>query len=377
MKVAPSLFCAAFLLGSSLSAAPAMQAANAAAPPALATALAFSTYLPNRLGRIFSAAAVAVDRSGSLYVTGATAAPFDNFPFPGPQTPFVMKLSPQGEVLYTTIFPGTGTSSATAIAVNDRGEVAIAGYAAGNLPQIGGLAPAFRGSGYEAFTAKLGAGGEILYSTTLGGAHRELAWGVDMDPNGAIYVTGETGSPDFPQVGPLPLPRGAAEDVFLVKLVPGSPQPAWSLAFGGAERDQPEDLAVDAAGRSYLTGYTVSADFPTVNALQPEHAGGLDAFAVSLGAGGGQAIYSTFLGGSGDDSGLGLDLGAAGVAWIGGLTGSDDFPLADPFQAALQGGHADGFVAGLSAAGALVFATYLGGAGIDYVTDLAVGRSGL
>jgi len=350
-----------------------------AAPPPLESVLAFSTYLPNGFGPTYQAWAVATDSSGAVYVTGSYA-PLPYHPFPWPQTPYVMKLSPRGEVLYTTIFPGTGTSVAQAIAVDDRGQAYIAGQTNGTLPQIGGLAPSFRrGGSYEAFAAKLSPTGEILYSTVLGGSLRDTAWAVGIDGSGAVYVAGETSSRDFPQVGSAPLPRGAVEDVFVIKLVPGRPEPAWSVSFGGSAFDWVNGLAVDTAGRSYLTGLTSSPDFPTVGAFQQEKAGGQDAFVVSLSPGGEEVLYSTFLGGSGFDSGQGIAVDAEGRAWVAGGTGSQEFPVLNPLQASLAGGfsYEDGFVSGFSPKGDLIFSTYFGAADLDYVSSLAVDRAGI
>lgn len=354
-------------------------APTGAAPPPLESVLAFSTYLPNGFGPTYQAWAVATDPSGAVYVTGSYA-PLPYYPFPWPQTPYVMKLSPGGEVLYTTIFSGTGTSVAQAIAVDDRGQAYIAGQTNGTLPQIGGLAPDFRrGGSYEAFAAKLSPTGQILYSTVLGGSFRDTAWAVGIDSSGAIYVAGETSSRDFPQVGSAPLPRGAVEDVFVTKLVPGRPEPAWSTSFGGSAFDWVNGLAVDPAGRSYLTGLTSSPDFPTVGAFQEEKAGEQDAFVVSLSPEGDEVLYSTFLGGGGNDSGQGIAVDAAGRAWVGGITNSQEFPVLNPLQGSLAGGfsYEDGFVSGFSPEGDLIFSTYFGAADLDYVSSLAVDRAGI
>lgn len=350
-----------------------------AGTPPLESVLAFSTYLPNGFGPTYQAWAVATDPSGAVYVTGSYA-PLPYYPYPWPQTPYVMKLSPGGEVLYTTIFPGTGTSVGQAIAVDDLGQAYIAGHTNGTLPQVGGLVPNFRlGGSYEAFAAKLDPTGRILYSTTLGGSLRDSAWAVGIDASGAIYVAGETSSRDFPQVGSAPLPRGAVEDVFVTKLVPGRSEPVWSVSFGGSALDWVQGLAVDTAGRSYLTGFTSSPDFPTVDAFQEEKAGGLDAFVVSLSPGGDKVLYATFLGGSGEDTAQGIAVDAAGRAWVGGLTDSPGFPVLNPLQATLAGGfsYSDGFVTGFSPEGDLVFSTYFGAADVDYVSSLAVDRAGI
>lgn len=346
------------------------------------TAIAFSTLLPNGLGPMYEVAAVATDPSGAVYVTGGYS-PLPRDTFPWDQFPFVIKLSPAGEVVYTTIFPGTGYSMSTAIAVDGQGQAYIAGYTMGGVPQIGGLDAAYRGTPWDAFAAKLGAGGEILYSTALGGSAgmggtspSDEAFGVGFDSQGAIYVAGNTVSLDFPRVGSPPIAAGGGPDLFVAKLIPGNPAPVWSTAFGGAGFDLLQDLDVDSAGNLYLTGITMSEDFPTVNAFQAEHAEGedFDAFVTKL-TSAGQVVYSTYLGGSGSDLGFAIAADAAGNAWLGGSTDSQDFPLKNPLQTTMT--WSEGFVLGVGPAGALLFSTFFGGSAIDHVSGIDVDPSGL
>lgn len=346
------------------------------------TSIAFSTLLPNGVGPTYHAEAVATDPSGAVYVTGGYEPLYSNT-FPRDQFPFVMKLSPSGEVLYTTIFPGTGYSLSTAIAVDGQGQAYIAGYTDGGLPQVGGLDAAYRGTSNDAFAAKLGPGGEILYSTALGGSAAlgggspaEAATGVGFDSQGAIYVAGHTVSLDFPRVGSPLITAGGGPDIFVAKLIPGNPAPVWSTPFGGADFDLLEDLDVDSAGNLYLVGVTVSEDFPTVNAFQDEHAAGADydAFVTKL-TSAGQVIYSSYLGGSDSDHGLTIASDAAGNAWLGGSTFSEDFPLKNPLQTTMN--WSEGFVAGVGPAGALLFSTLFGGSALDHVSGIDVDSSGL
>lgn len=344
-----------------------------AAPP-LESVLAFSTFLPSGYGPSYGVHAVAVDATGATYVAGS----FIESPIPPPEfsDAFVMKLSPEGEIVYTKILPFA--ESAYAIAVDGAGQAYVTGYALSQFEQVDGLASAYRGSGYEVFVAKLDASGsQVLYATAFGGAGRDVGWAIRVDPSGAIYIAGETWAPGVPKVGALSLPAkpsSQSTNLFVAKLIPGNPAPVWSAPFGGSSDEYVGDLAVDASGRLHLTGYTASPDFPTVNPLQG-HEGSLDAFAVKLAPDGETVVYSTLLGGSGEDNGGGIAVDAAGRAWIGGFTNSDDFPLEDPLQATQNEG--EGFVAGLSPDGDLIFSTYFGGSYSDGVTGLAVDRAGL
>ena len=348
--------------------------AGAATPP-LESVLAFSTFLPAGYGPSYHAHAVAVDASGATYLAGS----FTESPIPPPQSfdAFVMKLSPKREIVYTKILPFV--DSAYAIAVDDAGQAYVTGYALGQFEeQVDGLAPAYRGSGYEVFVVKLDASGsQVLYATAFGGAGRDVGWAIGVDPSGAIYIAGETWGPGVPKVGALPLPAkpsSQSPDLFVAKLIPGHPAPVWSAPFGGNTYEYVHGLAVDASGRVHLTGYTSSLDFPTVNPLQG-HGGNLDAFAVKLAPDGETVVYSILLGGRGEDNGGGIAVDAAGRAWIGGFTNSDNFPLEDPLQTTRREG--EGFVTGLSPDGDLVLSSYFGGSYGDGVTGIAVDRAGL
>ncbi|MEK6845800.1 MAG: SBBP repeat-containing protein, partial [Nanoarchaeota archaeon] len=134
---------------------------------------------------------------------------------------------------------------------------------------------------------------------------------------------------------------------------------------------------MDGAGNAYVAGFTNSANFPTANALQPVLHGGVDAFVTKLNAAGSGPVYSTYLGGSGDEYGNAIAVDAGSNAYVTGFTSSADFPTASPLQAAYGGGYSDGFVAKLNAAGSgPLYSTYLGGSGDDSGHGIAVDAVG-
>lgn len=147
---------------------------------------------------------------------------------------------------------------------------------------------------------------------------------------------------------------------------------SYSTYLGGSDADQGNAIAVDSAGEAYITGFTTSTDFPTANAVQPHNH---NAFVVKLNAAGNALLFSTYLGGSGLDEGLGIAVNAAGNAFVTGATSSSDFPTAGhPFQASLksQNGSDDVFVTEFNPSGGLVYSTYLGGSGDDASTGVAL-----
>ena len=161
-----------------------------------------------------------------------------------------------------------------------------------------------------------------------------------------------------------------------MKLNPAGNQLVYSTYIGGGGEDRALRISVDEAGNAYITGDTDSADFPTRNAAQAAIGGGSDAFVTKIGASGNQIVYSTYLGGAGIDGGTAITVDGAGQTVVTGFTDSANFPAAAAVQPA-SGGSYDGFVARLAASGgALDYSTYLGGGGIDSAFGVAADSGG-
>ena len=155
-------------------------------------------------------------------------------------------------------------------------------------------------------------------------------------------------------------------NAFVTKLSATGTSLLYSTYLGGFGVTVGTGIAVDTAGQAYVTGIDGSGAYPTVNAAQPAHAGGLDAFVTKLSAAGTSLLYSTYLGGSGSEIGSGIAVDAAGQAYVTGLATSANFPTVNAAQPASGGGTFDAFVTKLSAAGtSLLYSTYLGGSGRD------------
>jgi hypothetical protein len=221
----------------------------------------------------------------------------------------------------------------------------------------------------------------LVYSTYLGGSAFDRARGIAADASGNAYVTGETLSTDFPAAGspyqggctPLPaVPGSCSQDVFVAKLGPASTL-VYRTYLGGSSAEEGYAIAVDAAGRAYVTGNATSADFPhTVGSF----GGSFDAFVAKLDANGSNLLYSTLLGGTGNDQGRAIAVDTLGNAYVAGQT-SGSLPLVGtPAQPLHGGGAFDAFVAKLDTAGAPVYVTYLGGSGLDRGNAIAVDANG-
>ena len=201
-----------------------------------------------------------------------------------------------------------------------------------------------------------------------------------MDGAGSAYVTGHTGSTDFPTTaGAARRPSPADFDAFVTKLDATGSGLVYSTYLGGSSADFGCGIAVDGAGSAYVTGGTRSTDFPTTaGAAQTTYAGGFDAFVTKLDATGSGLVYSTYLGGSDGDVGFGIAVDGAGSAYVTGVTVSTDFPTtAGAVQTTHAGDIADAFVTKLDATGSgLVYSTYLGGSGSEFGRRHRRGRRG-
>ncbi len=297
---------------------------------------------------------IAVDGSGSAFVAGSTKSL--NFPVAsayqstilGGNAAFVAKLSPSGTTLdYSTYLggvtlAGNGGAEVRSIAVDNAGNAYLTGSAFGTLP----IANAYRStcSGACAFVTKLGPSGLTLdYSTYL--SAQSTGHGIAVDGTGSAYVTGTTSSQTFPVVNALQSSyAGGPFDAFVTRLNPIGSTLVYSTYLGGSGDDQAYSVAVDGAGNAYVTGGTLSADFPTVNAYQG-YGGSYDVIVTKLSAQG-SMIYSTYLGGAGGDSGQAIALDLSGSAYVTG-NASGGFPMVDAYQASFSGGSYDGFVAKL------------------------------
>ena len=221
----------------------------------------------------------------------------------------------------------------------------------------------------------------LSYSTYLGGTGIEGNADVALDSFGNAYVAGTTPSTDFPTMNPFQSTSNGSFDLFVAKLDPTGSVLVYSTYLGGSGTETGR-LTVDGLGNAYLIGTTTSLDFPTASPFQASHGGGpspQDAFVTKLNPTGSALVYSSYLGGLGDDRGIDIAVDGSGNAYIVGDTGNaifNNFPTtAGAFQTSPQG--TDGFVAQLDATGStLVYSTFLGGSGLETAASVVVNNSG-
>ena len=320
------------------------------------SALVYSTFLGG--SNYDQGRSIAVDAAGNAVITGITES--TDFPTKNPlraghsggRDAIVVKMNASGSALvYSTYLGGSGIDVGHFITLDAAGSAYITGLTnSTDFPTVRPLQPAFRGGRNDAIVAKLDpSGSTLVYSTYLGGSQNDEARSVAVDRAGNAYVTGYTESDDFPTARAFQAAYGGgSNDAFITKLSAAGDSLLYSTFLGDEGGDFGRAIAVDAAGNAYVTGYTDSDDFPTVNPIQSAYAGNTDAFILKLNAAGFALVYSTYLGGSGFERGRGIAVDAVGNAYITGRTESQDLPTAHGFQAAFGGGSGDAFVIKLS-----------------------------
>ena len=199
-----------------------------------------------------------------------------------------------------------------------------------------------------------------------------------LTPSGDVFLAGYTDSSDFPVINAFQGGPGGLIDGFVATLSADGSAITSAGYLGGSDWDFPESVAVTSVGEAVVAGWTLSADFPTVNALQPTLAGAADAFVIKIGASGSTVVYATYLGGGHSEYANDVAVDADGQVFITGNTASVDFPLSDPVQAQLADPFSDdAFVSELSSDGAqLLFSTFFGGRAYEAGQGIAVDRHG-
>jgi len=322
--------------------------------------------------------AIAVDGGGNVLVVGSTSS--SDFPTTGgfdttlaTSDAFVTKVSASGALLWSTYLGGGSNDDADGVAVDGSGNALVVGSTRStDFPSTGGFDTTLAGS-YDATLTKLSASGALLWSTYLGGGGTDFGRGVAVDGSGNAYLTGETNSADFPTSGGLDTTYAAPNDAFVTK-VSASGTLLWSTYLGGSSGDEANAIAVDSAGNAFVTGLTYSSDFPTTGGFDTTRGGIYDGFVTKLTASGALS-WSSYVGGAAStDEGEAVAVDGSGNVFVTGVTQSSDFPISGGFTTTLRG--SDAFVMKLSASGALLWSSFLGGNSSDMGNGLAVDASG-
>jgi len=335
--------------------------------------------------------AIAVDPSENAYIVGSTnstgLAGEDTGPAGGTDA-FITKINPDGSNQeYFAYIGGSGFDEATGVAVTDDGVAYVTGTTESRgLATPGAAQSQIFGNGSDVFVAKVNEEAEEEYFTYVGGSLEEVAGGIALDRDENAYITGITQSTDFPTTpGAFQEEyQGGEFDAFASKVVErpesqgGGTRLDYSTFIGGSGNEginfalpRPvTGIAVDSTGSAYVVGTTSSqedsdAPFPiTENATQSEFGGGLsDVFVTKLNPSGTEAIYSSYLGGDGNDEGFAISLDRRGAAFITGQTASTNFTTT---TGALQATDPMGILGESSVDG---FATKIAFEGVSIIED--------
>jgi len=352
--------------------------------------LVFSTYFGNAGGPGANNVTAAVDDAGQVYITGTTTeTAFPTTPgvfqttLGGSKDVFVAKFTAAGALVYSTYLGGSGSDSGNSIAVDQEGSAFITGMTtSSDFPVTASAYAKTRKGIQDAFVTKLnGSGSALVYSTYLGGSDDDFGNAIALNQQGEAFVTGVTYSSDFPVTpGAYQGNIGGGCDAFVTRLNLAGSDLVYSTYLGGSEDDQGYGIAVDATGAAHVTGFTTSTDFPLNLAFQSANAGNTDAFITKVVADGSSLTYSTYLGGSGNETGYGIATDAKGASYVTGSTNSDDFPTANPIIKRLHG-DSDAFVTKVASSLFpkhlnIIYSTYLGGSDHDTGNAIAVDAQG-
>ncbi len=276
---------------------------------------------------------------------------------------------------YSTYLGGYNQDYALKIAVDPTGAAYVCGATLSNdFPPVTQTLPR-----EDIFVTKFSPDGKsLIYTAFFPSAYQAEIIGMAVDAKGFVYLAGSTMTAKFPVKNAFQATAGGGiADGFILKLARSGKSLIYSSYIGGTKLDVSTSVRADASGAAYIGGYTESPNFPTKKAYQKTLGGRKDAFLAKVAPLGTSLVYSTLLGGSGDDYGLALAADSAGAVTIAGITGSRQFPIKSAFQKGYGGGSGDAFVTKFSPAGdSLIFSSYLGGSSYEWAGDLALDASG-
>jgi uncharacterized protein (TIGR03437 family) len=346
--------------------------------------LVYSTFLGG--GALELEAKIDVDAAGNAYIVSSTTstdlpvvhavqpARGGNAVF-GPDA-LVAKLSPTGQAIYITYLGGSAEDWGFGIAADSHGNAwVVGGTASADFPVTNAFQDTHQG-GFDVFLTKISADGQMLLSSGfLGGSSDEMAEGVAVDGEDNVYVTGSTGSSEFPVEGAAqaePMNAdGLAQDAFVAKLSADGTNLVYSTYFGGSGTDLSHGIAVGNDGSAYIAGETDSTDLMLQGPLQAFNAGRFDAFIAKLSPSGAAIDYATYLGGSADDGAPGLAVDAGGNVVTAGVVYSSDFPVTIGALQTDRGSEMESFVAKLSPGNAPPSVVSVSGASFVRIHGLA------
>jgi len=313
------------------------------------------------------------DTSGNLYMTGSTTS--TNLPVTngttrqGTQDAYVVKFNASGGLVWCTYLGGSASDTPLGIAVDPAGNVYVEGRTVSTDFPLASAFQSVRNGASDAFVTKLDSNGALVYSTYLGGSADEYGLTIGVDASGSAVVAGATSSSNFPTVNAFQSTWRGANDGFVAKLNVSGNGLIYSSYMGGSGQDYVNKVTVLADGETFTAGDTSSTNLPVYQALQPQNAGAVDGFVARISPTG-SLRYWTYLGGSASDATRDIKLTASGEAWVVSGTSSTNAPLINPYWPLNSGGD-DFLLQRINATGtALTYSSYFGGSGDEHPIGL-------
>jgi hypothetical protein len=278
-------------------------------------------------------------------------------------------------LLYSTFLGGaTELTIGHNVAVSPAGEVFVTGHTRAIDYPVANAFQSFNKGQADVFVTKI-TGTGLGYSTYLGGAGSEFAFGLDVDGEGNAYITGDTNSNNFPVQNASQGTLGGGTDIFLTKLSNAGNVLLFSTYLGGSNAETAAYHTVQVnrtTGEAYVTGTTSSTNFPVLAALQPNLGGCSDAIVAKY-FNTGVKQFATYLGGLGCDNGRGIAVDSGQFIYVTGSTASDNFPVTPEVIQPTRAGGTDLFITKLPPDGSFLgVSTYFGGTGNDDGYDIGV-----
>lgn len=285
---------------------------------------------------------------------------------------FIVKFSNSGELLWSTYFGGEKADSGYAVAIDSSNNIILTGSTtSSDFPTLNAFNSTFNMGG-DAFVSKFSSSGSLLWSTFIGGDYYEQADALVVDSSDNVIITGVTFSANFPTLNAFDNTYNNFTDTFVTKFSKNGSL-IWSTYLGGFLTDIAYSLAVDSLDNIIIAGKTISYNFTTLNAYDNSYNGEDDTFITKLSSNC-TLLWSTYLGGSDEDRGYAIAVDSSDNIVVTGETISIDFPTMNAHDNTYNGSY-DAFITKFSSDGSLVWSTYLGGSGWESGNDIAITSS--
>jgi len=292
---------------------------------------------------------------------------------------------------WSTYLGGSGPEHGVsdAVVLEDGGVIVLGATGSFDFPtNAGAFDDSYAGGAgsfeQDVFVARLASNGsQVIWATFLGGHLNDDAYAMLLEPDESVVIAGSTPSLDFPSTeGAFQRTMGPLGALYVLRLAAGGDALHFSTFLGGSSFEQGSAFSKTPVGDYVLAGSTRSVDFPTTpDAAQVEsNAIGIynDGFVSVLSANGEHLVYSSFLGGSSDDSCSAVACSSQGTIYVGGITYSLDFPISMHVFQPFKKSSSDGFVSSIDLkSGQLLASTYFGSDDLDALADLAIDSKGL